>query len=296
MKEHNGFAIDQTSGNKVEIDILDIFGFIKYHFFILILFIFIGGAAASVIYASLPKKWESEVTLQIGKVPVLNTLEYMDVPAALVEKIKSPEFLSRVLKEIYGNQIDRSSPTAELFYHDLSVSPVRESSLITLRVFGWSPEEAYKNADIVGNTIVKESLANTAQYFKNAEAQLNEVSAEIRLNEGRLNKASEMEQDATKKNDASTLMKLALSDGIVSRIQMLQKEKARLENLISASQFQEMRVVAKSLPPLSPSSPRLGLLIIGGALLGLFLGVLLALFLQRRAHRIDGGRSAPVRG
>lgn len=266
-----------TVSREKDIDLVNMFYFFREYFVTLMVAVLIGVMGAAAIYAYLPNKWQADVTLEIGKIPVLDHFDYIDVPDRVVEKIKSPLFLERMVSKIYGNNLSANSRSAQLFYKDLKATVDSTSHLVTIQVFGWSAEKAYESAGILANSIVAEHREMAESYLRVTQKHLTEVAAELEQNHAMLAKLNALEQSSPPKTEANALLKLALVDARVNRIQKLQEERAKLEELVSTARLQATHIVGRSLPPQAPTSPKLGLLIAGGALLGLLCGVLISL-------------------
>jgi hypothetical protein len=270
-----------------EIDLVDILGFIRGHRVILVASLILGLIGGITIYSYLPNKWQADITLQIGKIPVRQNFVFIDPPAQVIAKINSPFFLSKMLPLMYGKNITSDSPTAAMLYKDLKASLVRGSDLVNVHVFGWTADEAYRNASIVADSIVAQHRAMAAPYLGGMQKQLSEIIDDIARNREVLMKVNAIDESAPAKNEANALLKVALIDAKSTEIQKLKKEQAQLEETLSVAQLQTTSIVGRSLVPRTPASPKLGLWIIGGGFIGLLLGLLLSfsVSVRRRGSR-----------
>lgn len=276
MNENNVEISRGIDEEENEIDLIEIFSFAQKHIVKLTICTALGVLGGVATYAYLPSKWEADVTLQIGKIPILKNFDYVDSPPEVVEKIKSPLFLSKMVSLMYGKDVAPDSPTGRLLYKDLNASLIRGNNLVIVRVFGWTADEAYKNAGILGESIVAEYRAMADPYLSGAQNRLKDVTASIERNQAVLAKVNAIEQSAPSKNEANALLKVALIDAKATEIQKLKAERAQLEEILSAARLQTTSIVGRSLVPQYPSSPKRGPLIIGGAFIGLLLGLLLS--------------------
>lgn len=276
MNESRVGVVFESATDEREIDLIDIAHFLRVNIIILVVCLLLGIVGGLAIFSYIPYKWRADVTLQIGKIPIMKNFVFIDSPVQVVEKINSPSFLSRMLSLMYGNNVAPDSPTAALLYKDLEASVVRGSDLVNVHVFGWTAGEAYKNAGILADSIVAEHRTMAAPYLNGMQKRLTEVDDNIARNREVLSKVDDIEENAPSRNEANALLKVALIDAKVTEIQKLKKEQAELEETISATKLQATSIVGRSLVPRIPSSPELGLLIIGGAFIGLLLGLLLS--------------------
>lgn len=271
-----------------DVDFFDIFGFIKKHSMIFAACFMLGLIGGIAIYSYLPNKWQADITLQIGKIPVRQNFVFIDPPAQVIAKINSPLFLSQMLPLMYGKDTPSDSPTAAMVYRDMKASLVRGSDLVNVHVFGWTAEEAYRNASIIGDNIVALHRIMATPYLSGMQKQLSEVNEDIKRNQEALMKVNVIEQSAPSKNEANALLKVALIDAKATEIQKLKKERSQLEETLSVAQLQTTSIVGRSLVPQTPASPKLGLWIIGGGFMGLLLGLLLSLGVSVRRGKSRG--------
>jgi capsular polysaccharide biosynthesis protein len=270
-------------GNQ-EIDLGDMLNFVRKYFVILMVCTLLGMAGGIAVYSHSPFKWQADITLQIGKMPVMQKFDYIEQPVEVIQKITSPLFLSKMITLMYGKDFAPGSPTAQLLYKDLKVSEVKGSSLVKINVFGWTANEAYKNAGLLAGTLILEHRQLKASYLSGMRKRLAEVVAEIAQNRKTLSKVGAIEKNTSSRNETNALLRLALIDAKSGEIQKLKAEQAQLEEMLSASELQPTRIVGRSLAPQAPSSPKLRLLVIGGAFIGLLLGLLLSFVLLIRHH------------
>jgi hypothetical protein len=269
-----------------EIDLVDIIDFLRINFLTWVVCLLIGMAGGFAIFSVLPYKWQADVTLQIGKVPVMQNFVYIDSPPQVVEKINSPLFLSKMLVLMYGRNVPSDSPTAALMYKDLKASLVKGNDLVNVHVFGWTADEAYKNAGILADAIIAEHRTMATPYLSGMQKRLAEVVHNIERNREVLTKVNAIEESAPAKTEANALLKVALIDAKATEIQKLKKEQTELEGTLSAATLQTTSIVGRSLVPRTPASPKLGLLLIGGGFIGWLFGLLLSFGLLIRRRRL----------
>lgn len=280
---------NEDTEKKLEFRLVDVLQLVRNNLMTFALFLLLGVVGGITVYGYLPPKWQADVTLQIGKIPIMQNLVYISAPVEVVEKIKSPLFLSKMLSAMYGNEVnDDDDQISSLLYKDLKVSMIKGSDLITVRVFGRNAAEAYKNAGILADSLIAEHQALSARHMALVKNRLTEVGADIARSREVLTRVDLIERALPSKHEANALLKIALIDAKTTEIQRLKTEQSKLEELLSAANLQTTRVVGRTLMPKSPTSPSLPLTIAGGAMLGLLLGLLWslsALIHQRGWHR-----------
>jgi capsular polysaccharide biosynthesis protein len=269
-----------------ELDLVDVIRFIYSNLATLAICTILGIGCGIAVANYIPNKWETEVTLQIGKVPFLKGLEYIDPPAQVAEKIKSPLFLSKIIWRIYGKDIDPDSPEADLLYKDLKVAVVKDVNLVTIHVFGRSPEAAYRNAGILAETVIEEHHTMSEPYLAAAKKRLAEVDAALARNRMVSSKVDKIEQSRASGENGTTLVQLALIDAKARENEKLHMDQTELEALLSVSHVQQTKVVGRTLVPRVPSSPKRGLLFVVGAFAGLMLGLVVSFgaAIRRASH------------
>ena len=273
-----------------DIDLVDVFGFFRENLAVLLFSIFLGVLVGLAVFAYLPYKWSANITLQIGKIPILQNFDYIDPPTEVAEKIKSPLFLKKIGTLVYHRQVDPDSLVGQLLYKDLKSSVVKGRNQETVQVFGRSPDEAYNNAGVLARTVVDEYQAMAEPYLKQTKKRLADVTANIERNRNVLKNLDSIEQGSPSRNEANALLKLTLLDAKSDEIQKLQTEQTRLELLLTAANMQQTKVVGRSLMPRKPASPSRAILIVGGAFFGLVLGFLVSLALSVRRRSNDSAR------
>jgi hypothetical protein len=276
MNEEKNGIFNEPSMKEREIRLPDIVDFVKGNFATIVACVLLGIASGITFCIYLPNKWQADITLQIGKIPIMQNFIYIDQPSDVVEKIKSPLFLSRMIFAMYGKNAGPNSPTSQLLYKDLSASVVKGGNLVKVNVFGFTADEAYRNAGILADSVIAEHQALAAPYLNGLRKKLADIIANIKQNNETLTRIQTIEQSAPSRNEANALLKLTLISAKMSELQKLNEERAKLEESLSTARLQPTTVVGRSLVPQAPSSPKRGLLIIIGAFFGLVLGVLLS--------------------
>lgn len=286
-------VVNKSESGEQEFDIIDIISFLRVNVFVISICTLLGISGGLIAFSYLPYKWRADVTLQIGKIPVLQSFDYIDPPTEAAEKIQSPLFLSKMGEQMYGHKVNPDSPTGELLYKDLKASVVNGGNLISVHVFGWTAEDAYKNAGILGNAVVDMYQAMAAPYLLETKKQLDNITSSLEKNREMLRKLDSLESESPSRTEANALLKLTLINSKTDEIQKLQVEQTRLGLLLAATNLQQTKIVGRSLLPRKPASPRRGILIIGGALLGLMLGFLLSVSVavHRRSKKYNSSSS-----
>jgi len=143
-------------------------------------------------------------------------------------------------------------------------------------VLGWTPQEAYKAAGVLAETVVDQYRKMSEPYLLNIKRRLAEVSDDLARSRKVLNNVHTLEKFTPARTESNALLKLAMVDSKTTEIQRLQAEQARLQSLLTAANLQETKLVGRSLLSRTPVSPRRSLLILAGAFMGSMAGVLIS--------------------
>jgi LPS O-antigen subunit length determinant protein (WzzB/FepE family) len=258
-------------------DLFQLFEFLRLNFFTLALCVALGVAGGIVIFAYLPYKWVADVTVQVGKVPFLEALDYVEPPDQVMEEVRSPLFLETVAVDLYGSPALPHSAVSELVYKDLRTSASKDGGLITFHVFGRTPQEAYKAAGVLGDKVVDRYQKRAKPYITNLKQRLTEATEQLAASRAVLSKVHASDKASPARTDSNALLKLAMIDAKMTEIQKLQMEQSRLQSLLTASSLHETKIVGRSLLPQTPVSPSRGLILLAGAFVGVLLGVIISL-------------------
>lgn len=159
----------------------------------------------------------------------------------------------------------------------LSANVLKASNVVQITASAWYPQQAADRANAVAQALADQNKANvasqSAQQQQVLEARLNQLQPQINSTQAALNG-----------NPNSTALQTQLSS-LYSSYTDTQNQLQQMK-VSSANQANSVRVNLQAPVPLKPSAPDLRLYVGGGLLVGLVVGVLLALLLERFDDRV----------
>jgi uncharacterized protein involved in exopolysaccharide biosynthesis len=243
-----------------EISLRDFAGFFKRNK-LPIVFWGAAGLLLSTTYILMAQtKYEARWQMQMAQFAGANSED----PAALIQRLRMVTSYSLDVQESCGVHVD--GDTNDYLDNILKVDVVKTvPNSVEMKVRASSPEQAKRCAETIFAMIVTQQRSLIEERMAGRQEQLKEYQQALREEQQQL--------DTIKKTEIGNFGYLAKLDKLSwlrTRIDALQEESL-------LSQKHPTRLVAPIYVPSKPVSPKVGLLLLMGALLGLMLGLVYAL-------------------
>ena len=251
----------------------------KWLFGIPILCVFL--ATVGIVIAT--PKWEATAVIQIGQVGqsgVGQGSQLIEPSVRAIERMKMKSFENDVLISL-KIPVEDENPLASLFRRSLSLKALGTTDLIQVKVRGDSPDQAASWAQAVVDRLknVHERLAQpTIDRLRKQQAELKKQMKMIE--EERANLLKIVSKSSETSGDSRFSENLLLSNLLLQKNAELRDFEMR--RLAAEEQLTSVRTYPTSLidvvyVPEKPVSPKKLLMLVLAAILGLFLGVVVAL-------------------
>lgn len=228
-------------------------------------------------------KWEATAVIQIGQVglPGIGQGSQLIEPSVrAIERMKMKSFENDVLISL-KIPVEDENPLASLFRRSLSLKALGTTDLIQVKVRGDSPDQAASWAQAVVDRLknVHERLAQpTIDRLRKQQAELKKQMKSIE--EERANFLKIVSKSSETSGDSRFSENLLLSNLLLQKNAELRDFEMR--RLAAEEQLTSVRTYPTSLidvvyVPEKPVSPKKLLMLVLAAILGLFLGVVVAL-------------------
>ena len=240
---------------------------IRSWIWLLIASLFLAGGAAYLVSSSLPKVYESTVTLLVGQSSSSSTPNYNDLLAS--QRISQTYADLATTGTILGQVMSDAGLTLTIddFRKLVTANAPANSTLVTVTVQDGDPTRAARLANAIGDQLI---AASDAVYGKNSQVQdfiatqISATQVQIQDTQAEIDRLAGLQNPG----DFETQQLQALRDRITS----LRGSYAALLAL-PGSGANAVTVVDPATPPLQPSSPRVLLNTLIAALVGLLLAL-----------------------
>jgi LPS O-antigen subunit length determinant protein (WzzB/FepE family) len=244
---------------KNEISMIDIRHFIRRNKWRIVF----GGAAGMLLATAFvlitPNRYEVSLQLQMAQFGSGNGEE----PAALTQRLRMPTAYSVDTQQSCGVQVD--GDTKDYLNGIVKMDTVKTvPNLIEMKVRGPSPVQAKQCAEAIFSMIVAQQHGLIEDRLAGRQVQLAQYQQALQAEQQQLKTIKQ-----TELGNISYLTKLDKLSWLRTRIDALQEE-------AFLSQMHPAKLISPPYVPSKPVSPRVGMLLALGILLGLMLGVLYA--------------------
>lgn len=274
------------------IDLSKIISSLKRNWLTLFGCVLVAIICAVILAKVLPPRWEAETTLQIGKMP--NSIYadgsrptvLIEQPAQAAERLKLRELQEKMLVVVGLSTDEKLDVRTKLFKQTLKAILIKNSDFIQINVAGFSKEEAGKYLATAADALIASHNIMFAPTEKRLSIQLQDkikqiavIQAERARLETRLSSIGKSSSDT---QFAPNIVALNLLDSKELELRKLMTERATLEEALAPSQTYPTRVIDAVHVDDRPYFPKLSLFLAAGAFLGLLLGMVIALWRDRK--------------
>ena len=256
---------------------LDLVTFVRRHVVILLGGTLIGGALGLAVAFALPAQWEVNALIRVGKIGELN---FVEPPRMAVIRTTQKPFRDGVLKRM-GISPDGSNPKVDLLFSSLKVK-IDESDLIGVSVRGTTPDDTVRFVEALIVELADAHARMMEPTITHWRKELDEINLELELTRKELEQMSRRPNRLTSLIDNKNTYQVPLAITIhLSRViasSELQKQKYILQKQLSPQQtfptisFGQIEVSEQ------PVFPNKSILATSGLVIGLLIGILLALW------------------
>jgi len=209
------------------------------------------------------------------KVPIENQLTSAD-------RVNQPAFRLGVLKALGLPKPDSGNKTADLVFDSLKASAERSPDLITVQVSSYSRdgalatvETAFKNFSAVHRQLFDESTEATRRELARVQNALPAAEAEYQNASSALKSGYASGTSAT--NNARDILVSNTVSLLRAQVSELRQQTNAYQDALAPVQSYPTRAVTAAYVPERPSTPGWAVWTLGGAVLGLLVGVALVL-------------------
>lgn len=265
-----------------ELSLLDLVKFIRRHGIILLGGALTGGALGLAVASTLPAQWEASVLIRVGQIGNAGTP--IESPAWAMSRLKESEsFENNVLKNL-GPSPNASGSKAGLLRNALNVK-IEKPDLLHLSVRGTSREMAEQLASATIEELKGVHAKMAEPTIARWRKELDDVTLELERASGEFERLSRLlDMQSNSITDRNLYQAVLASNILLSREAELRgfrerkhtlQEQLSPERTFSTSSWGQIKV---SEQPVSPKKSRFAA---GGLVIGLLMGILLALWRSR---------------
>jgi len=235
----------------------------------------------------LPKKWEASATLQIAKIPSeTGAMKTIEDPLQTIERLKLIGFKEKILENLHLPTKKGKDNRSNILIDSLKAYPIKNSEFITISVLAYSEQDAIKS---IQTAIAELQATHTSM----ALPIKNRISKELQIANDNL---STTDSDISKLNNQMSnagIYKTAseFSASIIASNLLAAKETTRsglqlqliqLNDRLSSLDEQSTKVINTIDSSDQPTFPKRSVMLILGSLLGLLLGLGIALWKNKK--------------
>ena len=257
-----------------EISLLDILLFLKRSWKTIVAFGAIGLVIAAIFLLTLPKQYQAIAQIQMAQVANIasNNISPLGVnieePSLLIARMSFPT--SFTSDEITQCGLDGKESAASILAKSIILSqPKGITNVVELKIVANNPEYAQKCASAIFNLIKTSQEKIVSPYI--AEAKIKLADDEIRLT-----KAKDLVLKADKSGSLMSAAYLSTRD----EIRYLLDEITALQNFVASNTNRATRLVAPIYIHETTNSTKKQVILAIGLMVGIFTGLLIALFRQ----------------
>lgn len=241
----------------------------------------------------LPKEWSATVVMQVGQIyvgaaPSTSTL-FIEPPSRAVERVKLGPFEDGVLSTLGLPLEPSSNAETDLIRSSTRATLIRNADLIEITVRGFSKEKAKLYAQTYEQALINAHAELAQPTIDRLKSDLQEVSESLAVEEKRkeeLNKlaTSKLTQNVTGKFSENVLLSELINRNDMELRSLRLKKTALQEQLAPARTF-NTRPLGDIDISQRPVFPKKSIFAVLGVLLGLAIGTLVSLWLERRKQQ-----------
>ena len=231
-------------------------------------------------------KWEAIGLVQVGQVWQDQKAISVENPISVVERIKNKSFQVKILSKL-GISLDEENPKRKLFVNSLKVKVVPNTDLLELRIRGYSAMEAAHWVEETVNYLQEAHKKLAEPTISRLQKQLVEVKKQIlsvKAEKDSLVKNAELKSQIGPGNRFAE--NLLLTNYLVQKDSELREFASRqlgLEEQLNPAKTFPTSLLEQAYVPEKPVSPQKLLIVTLATLVGLMLGIFVALARGRRS-------------
>ena len=231
-------------------------------------------------------KWEAIGLVQVGQVWQDQKTISVENPISVVERIKNKSFQVKILSKL-GISLDEENPKRKLFVNSLKVKVVPNTDLLELRIRGYSAKEAAHWVEETVNYLQEAHKKLAEPTISRLQKQLVEVKKQIlsvKAEKDSLVKNAELKSQIGPGNRFAE--NLLLTNYLVQKDSELREFASRqlgLEEQLNPAKTFPTSLLEQAYVPERPVSPQKLLIVTLATLVGLMLGIFVALARGRRS-------------
>jgi len=267
------------------IDFAPIWISVKRRWALLLVCILLAIAAAGGLWTMTPAQWKATATLQIGQLPV-NPTTLIESTAQAADRFNQRQLQDQVLVSAGLTLDEFKDSRTRLLRKTLRATPGKNTTFVDVSIAAYSRENAktYLNEAILA--LIKTHDARLAPLIKNLDDRLavnNTQMVEAVAEKARLdNNLKIVSATASGIKFEPSVLASNLASKQEDLIRGLTSERAALVDLHTKTNTFPTTIVDAIYVPEQPASPKLSMFLAIGLIFGMFIGIALALFLDRK--------------
>jgi len=254
----------------------DAMRFLRAHCLKISIAIALGGLVGFSASFLFPRKWEANVTVQIGQIYDGTTTVPLEPPMRVIERIRSQAFLNEANQRDFLPGKNENDPDVRLFLRTANAKLIRSSDLLELQVGGYSVDSARRSLQAVINhlfTTHGQIVDPTVKRMRNSLGEVGKLLAEAEARQVQLDDAAH--RALTRQKDgsvgASDILLTQLIGANSESVRRLEIRKGELEEQLNPQRTFNTRLLGEILVGREPAYPNRAAAIFVGALAALLL-------------------------
>jgi capsular polysaccharide biosynthesis protein len=256
---------DKIRDEAIEISLMQILDFMQRHWKVLAASMLIFLLGAALLLVLLPTKWRASALIEIGQ----RSGSLIESPAQVTEKLK------QISMEGTFSSAD-----------PLKAVLVKNTNLIRITAFGFSSREAEEMLNTIASKLLQEHSNVSQSRIDRLTEKLQEYNLQIAGVGSELAKLEAMviskDNKASDNNISASILAFGVLNNKRAELWRLIEARAAIEDELASKATFDTRVVGEIDAQSTPYYPRADLFLMAGALLGLVVGIAIALYKEYR--------------
>ncbi len=235
----------------------------------------------------LPKKWEASATLQIAKIPSeTGEMKTIEDPLQTVERLKLIGFKEKVLENLQLPTKKGHDKRSNILIDSLKAISIKNSEFITISVFAYSEQDAIKSIQTATAELQATHTSMTRPIKNRISNELKIVNDSLSITDTDISKLNNQMSNAGMYKTASEFAPSIIASNLLAAKETtrraLQLQLIQLNDRLSSIDEQSTKLINTIDSSDQPTFPKRSIFLILAGLLGLVLGVGIALWKNQK--------------
>ncbi|WP_455283534.1 Wzz/FepE/Etk N-terminal domain-containing protein [Cupriavidus necator] len=237
----------------------------------------------------IPKQWESTAVLQVGQIAAdSGPPTQVETTSRAVERLKLEQFQDSILTHLGLPLGVGESKQTDLFRSSSKIMLLRNADLIQISTRGYSPDEAKRFTQAYGEELINAHAVLAKPSLDKLKADLTDVRDSLAVEEQRRVQLANLLEARNKGGDAGRFSENVLLNDLVSnndkQLRQLRLQKNNIEERLNPERTFNTRLLGVVDVTRRAVYPKKSVFTVAGLAMGLFVALILGLWLDRSAR------------